>query len=362
MIKLHYLYSANRKFRIHKNEYSDDFLYGYQLFEKNKNFHVTFSEIPIKNKISYLYLKSIIYARLFNIGFAEHKLIHLIDKIKEQDFIICTNDSIALGMSYLKKRFGLNCKLIYLNMGMGDRLYQIKSNSLLRFLFKSILKKRLKQINIVISLGIIERDFLQKSFPSFKFIYCSFGIDTNFWKYKPYELENKQYVTFIGNDLNRDFKLLEKVIADNPHQKFLVISNKKINIKTKNLVLIDGHLNNSLSMNDKNLINIYHSSKFIIIPLKDCIQPSGQSVMLQAMSCGAPVLISESNGLFSPILKNNFNCIVSKNNKDFMKQFNLLTSNFYDLPKIAHQAHLDCLEYFNKFVFFKSLKEIIAKL
>ena len=35
-----------------------------------------------------------------------------------------------------------------------------------------------------------------------------------------------------------------------------------------------------------------------IIPLKNSIQPSGQSVALQSMACGTPVVITETFGFW----------------------------------------------------------------
>ena len=40
------------------------------------------------------------------------------------------------------------------------------------------------------------------------------------------------------------------------------------------------------------------SSKLTIIPLVDSLQPSGQSVALQSMSCGTPVLITNTDGFW----------------------------------------------------------------
>jgi glycosyltransferase involved in cell wall biosynthesis len=44
--------------------------------------------------------------------------------------------------------------------------------------------------------------------------------------------------------------------------------------------------------------------------LKDVYQPTGQSVTLQAMSCGAPVILSKIKGLWSDRLRDGENCLL----------------------------------------------------
>jgi glycosyltransferase involved in cell wall biosynthesis len=51
-------------------------------------------------------------------------------------------------------------------------------------------------------------------------------------------------------------------------------------------------------LSDSDLKNLYTSSKVSIIPLHNSTQPSGQSVALQSMSLGIPVLISNTEGFW----------------------------------------------------------------
>ena len=54
----------------------------------------------------------------------------------------------------------------------------------------------------------------------------------------------------------------------------------------------------SPAIDDIELRNIYQSAKLTIIPLKESLQPSGQSVALQSIACGTPVLITETKGFW----------------------------------------------------------------
>ena len=64
-----------------------------------------------------------------------------------------------------------------------------------------------------------------------------------------------------------------------------------------NLTVLDGEWNNS-TISDKKLKKYYESSFITINPLFESYQPSGQSVSLQSMSLGTPVLISKTKGFW----------------------------------------------------------------
>ena len=52
------------------------------------------------------------------------------------------------------------------------------------------------------------------------------------------------------------------------------------------------------------LKEIYDKSFISLIPLKDSLQPSGQSVALQSMSMMVPVIITKTVGFWDTIISN----------------------------------------------------------
>ena len=69
------------------------------------------------------------------------------------------------------------------------------------------------------------------------------------------------------------------------------------NSKLKNLNLFKGSFG-SKDLKDSQLRDLYNNARLIILPLKNSYQPSGQSVTLQAMSCGRSVVISKTEGFW----------------------------------------------------------------
>ena len=99
-----------------------------------------------------------------------------------------------------------------------------------------------------------------------------------------------------------------------PQFEFIFVTsniNKK-DINSQNVTLIEGQWNKKI-LSDEEVKNIYNSSLLTIIPIKDSYQPSGQSVALQSMSMGVPVLITETIGFWDKdIFKNNENIFLLK--------------------------------------------------
>jgi glycosyltransferase involved in cell wall biosynthesis len=100
----------------------------------------------------------------------------------------------------------------------------------------------------------------------------------------------------VGNDGRRDYDTLVKVAGMMPDHEFTILTRFEApNHLPGN---VRWHCMNSpekyLSL--KELLPLYQSSQCVVLPLKESLQPSGQSVAMQAMMCGAPVVITKTEG------------------------------------------------------------------
>ena len=81
----------------------------------------------------------------------------------------------------------------------------------------------------------------------------------------------------------------------------------------------------------RKLKKLYSSSKISIIPLKETFQPSGQSVSLQSLSVGLPVIISSTSGnwFYGEKIDDEFLKVVSENEIELWEKNirNLLNQN-----------------------------------
>ena len=111
-------------------------------------------------------------------------------------------------------------------------------------------------------------------------------------------LEATQKILFVGNDGFRDFKFAED-IANNFRDLDFVFVTQQINQSSlaSNSKVYNGSWGEN-SISDTELSDLYNESYITIVPLKNSLQPSGQSVTLQSMACGTPVIITETEGFW----------------------------------------------------------------
>ena len=150
----------------------------------------------------------------------------------------------------------------------------------------------------IIFLGEGELNHASKNLTNFKTNskYLPFSIDFDFWGEEASENIDKNYILFIGNDGNRDYKNLIKIAKILLEEKFVFIT-KNINEDEvpSNCLLINGNWNNAI-LSDEEIRNYYRNAKLVILPIKNSYQPSGQSVALQSMAVGIPVVITNTKG------------------------------------------------------------------
>lgn len=142
--------------------------------------------------------------------------------------------------------------------------------------------------------------------------HCSifpFGIDTEFWHPEP-DTPLSDFVVAVGQDPNRDYRLL--VAAPGRHPT-VIVTRQTLDLPSDatHIRVTAGDFFGSDSISDAGLRRLYNQALAVVVPLKDVYQPTGQSVTLQAMSCGRPVILSNIRGLWAPdLLRDGENCLL----------------------------------------------------
>jgi len=124
-----------------------------------------------------------------------------------------------------------------------------------------------------------------------------FGVDTKFWRPDDSPYDRHRYILAVGNDFQRDYHLLiEAARRINMRVKIVTERDLPADIPP-NVDVMRGSYRNA-GVSDLQLRELYRKALFTVIPLKPSFQPSGQSVALQSMACGTPVLITKTDGLW----------------------------------------------------------------
>lgn len=301
--KILYFLKSGREFRV-RQESPDEFLYGFNYLKKLKLDVSLLTETDIGittksgHKISSL-LNMIIY---WLFGIPGRSLFNLFLKRKifdNYDIILVTTNSFGLSLAFLKKLHLFKPNIIYISMGLVNK----KTPTLWRFVYKKILKNCL-----VLTLSEYDAKVLEKTL-KIEVDYINFGVDKNFW-FNKHKNEPQNYVLTIGNDKNRDYKTLLKAWK-NDFPLLKIITNQKIKSNKKNIEIIFGDWYSAV-LSDKEIRKLIIDSIFVVLPIKDTVQPSGQSVCLQSMACGKTVLITNFRGLWNKnIMKHNNTCYLT---------------------------------------------------
>ena len=123
----------------------------------------------------------------------------------------------------IKKR--MNFKINLFTMGLFSRMEKKSKRTILQ---KLIIKYFcLKFVDKFLFIGKGEYSYASDKFSDFKYKmhYVPFGVDTNFWSNKnQFKLNDREYILFVGNDLNIYFEFLICLLKELKKEIFVILS------------------------------------------------------------------------------------------------------------------------------------------
>lgn len=330
-----FVYQSGRIERLKSDEtFPLEFFYGLDYL---KNFFKTYQIIEFyKDEFKNIgYYFSNLLIKISGLPFLFHKIMSIENyKIfKNSNVIVFSNQRVAFSSLPILIFLNLsrrNKSLVFV-MGLFNVIHKNKLKNFLRKFFINIFIKNIDHL-VFLSKGEYEYVIKNYSNMSNKFIFIPFSVDTKFWEYQKTK-KNKNQILFIGNDGKRDYDFVIKLARKLKEFNFVFITNKiPINSNIPlNVELQSGSWHEN-TLSDKDIKKLYSESYLTIIPLKESLQPSGQSVALQSMSCGTPVMITKTQGFWEiENFKDEKNIFfVSENNIDLWEA---KINNFFKLYK-----------------------------
>lgn len=122
----------------------------------------------------------------------------------------------------------------------------------------------------------------------------AFGVDMRFWTTGGVR---GNFILSVGNDGRRDYATLIDAVRTLDVPTKIVTSRELPTPLPPHVEHLKGSWHRP-ALTDEELRDLYRSAALVVIPLTDSLQPSGQSVALQAMACGTPVILSRTSGLW----------------------------------------------------------------
>jgi hypothetical protein len=211
----------------------------------------------------------------------------VVRRLAEYDAVVATTTGLGLAAGFAKRRGLFGARLIVLAMGILADTRPFLERRICAWLLGSSTLATLSTVEL--------RHLRARLGPMANVFEVGFGVDTGFWSPDPSTPRGKD-VLAIGNDLSRDWACL--VAAWRPEFPLLrIISRAPLPPLPANVERLAGSLD-APAVDEIGLRDLYRRAACVVVPMRQTIQPAGQSVALQAMACGAPVLISRIEGLW----------------------------------------------------------------
>ena len=370
--KITYVFLGNRIEKLNdQKSIAKEFFYSYLDFKQtHKDTQIIeFANKTDTTKITY-YLNKLdrILRKVTQLPFfsAQISIKKNIDTIYKTQNLIMVGDRVAVSLIFpllYIKYFKKNIVSSVFVMGLFSNKPINKIKKPFHNLFLNLL---LKSLSKLIFLGEGEFNFASKEYPKYshKFYFLPFSVDTDFWRPRNnFDKNKRDYILFIGNDGNRDYEKVLEIAQKLPQFRFKVITRRigeNIKLPT-NVELINGSWSYR-QVTDKSLKKVYEHAKLTIIPLKESLQPSGQSVTLQSMAMNTPVIISDTAGFWDDkkFISNKHLIRLKENSvENWTTEIVKLHNNSEKLENLSLDGHKLINEDYNLKVFHNKLIKIL---
>lgn len=305
--RIAFLFKGGRRARLDgSNEVPHDFFYGFpELCEAGYPVEMV-EEDDLAGGISNAFFEkqaTRLTARL--VGLNANSLTRFarkasVEALNQFDLILTTTCNQVLAMAVQRRMGRLRPRVLAITMGILPHDAPAWHFPFHRYLLKGV---------AFASLSREETGYLRDRLGSgFDVDYLPFGVDHRFWVPAVDTLVG-DYVLSVGNDLGRDYATL--AAAWKPEYPALkVLTHLDVPASAGRVEVVGADWKQQM-LSDAEVRDLYQKAKFVVIPVRQTIQPSGQSVCLQAMACGKAVVISDMLGMWDrDVMVNDDTCVL----------------------------------------------------
>ncbi len=209
------------------------------------------------------------------------------ERLNAFDTVVTTTNLQTVCMGAASRLGIIRCRIVGIGMGIIPRFYG-------KFR-RSVVLWALRNIALLLLSRSEELALKNNTSANGRISYLPFGVDHLFWTPGEHS-EHDDYVLSIGKDENRDYDTL--IAAWRPDfPKLKIMTSLPVKSDADNVEVIHSDWFSQV-FSDEELRELIRKARFVVIPIKQTIQPSGQSACLQAMSCGKAVILSDIEGIW----------------------------------------------------------------
>ncbi len=219
---------------------------------------------------------------------------------RNEGTIVAVNNAYGIALAYLKMRGRLSPNVVFIAMGLFGK----KPQPLIQWAYRRILRHV-----TMATISQSERQHLSSILGNITTHYIPFGVDHRFWLPGAPNTHD-DFVLSVGNDPHRDYETLVRAWQPDFPTLRIVTRQSVPSERPSNVEIIPGDWRTQ-TLSDTQLRDMVRASRFVVIPVRDTLQPSGQSACLQAMACGKVVIMSDISGLWDrTLIRTGENCML----------------------------------------------------
>ncbi len=196
---------------------------------------------------------------------------------------------------FFQKIFRRKTKFMLLNISITRTLYANRQKPLKLIVIKWLLK----EISAVVCLSSTQKKYLERQCPFLKghIYFVPLGVDAVY--HKPIYDKRRNYILSAGRDNGRDYKAVMEVALLMPEREFHIVCSPR---NIKDIQNVPCNVKVFLDLPPKELYEKYKKAQLLLLLTKggmrtDGADCSGQTVLLDAMANGLPVVVTEQEYL-----------------------------------------------------------------
>lgn len=209
-----------------------------------------------------------------------------LDEMNRSRVVVATSDNTGLPAMRLKSRGRLKPPLIYVSIGLPERLMALESKNPARV---ACCRKRLSRVDLFVTYGYAEAEWLKRWLgDKAKVRFVPFGVDAKQWS--PVESPGGGMdVLSIGADSMRDFGLLVEYACRHPAVEVCLVTGRDCAARLSEL---PANMRLKIRVPIEELQELIAGAKVVVLPVKENTYSGATTTLLQCMAMGKAVAVS----------------------------------------------------------------------
>jgi glycosyltransferase involved in cell wall biosynthesis len=203
------------------------------------------------------------------------------------DVVLSTVDTVGIPLLALESLSLIRPPLVYVSIGLLPRLKPLEGRRAVHRY-----RRVLREAGAVVTYGSAEARELQDWLGGGRVVFIPFGVDTR--KFRPTDRAPEVDVVSVGADPQRDFGLLLEVAHRNPERSFRIVASAD-HVRAMPAAPRNVEVETDLPL--AAMRERLEAARVVALSVKENAYSGATTVLLQAMACGKPVVVSRTSAI-----------------------------------------------------------------